>query len=81
MKQINDVAVLYYQNALSSTSNDINQLEQEWLQLQGATSNDLNDAWDEFLFLGGFDDQSDWLGSLGFSGQLNDQVYEFYTTP
>ena len=81
MNQLNDVAVAFYQEALVSTSNDINQLELEWLKLQGATSEDVNDAWQEFLFIGGFESKTEWLSSLGHTGQLNDQLYEFYTTP
>ena len=78
-QQLNDLAVAYYQTELSSTSSEINALELEWLQSLGATSNDLNDCWNEYLLLEGFTDKSEWLESLGFTGQLNDQLQAFYS--
>ena len=79
-QQLNDAAVSFYQFEIPSTLGDLNQLELEWLQLpaQGATSNDLNDAWAEFLDLAGFQSKSEWLDSLGHTGQLNDQQLAFY---
>ena len=79
-QQLNDLAVAYYQTELASTSSEINEMELEWLQSLGATSNDLNDAWAEYLLLGGFTDKFVWLESLGHTGQLNDQLLEFYAS-
>ena len=49
MSAYSDAGTNYYRAQLVRTDGQLNDLELQWLQMQGATSDDLNDAWDEFL--------------------------------
>ena len=79
MSHYNDSGVAYYRQELALDYGGLNDLELEWLRKQGATSPELNDAWDEFLELAGpFDSKSAWLSSLGYEGQVNDQMLAYW---
>jgi hypothetical protein len=63
----------------------INDLELRWLHLSGSSSDSLNDSWFEFLAARGFDDGSvldmkvQWLDSLGYVGEYNDKIAQFWS--
>lgn len=63
----------------------VNDLLLLWLQANGATSSNLNDAWYEMLvahqIVTPFHRNDAWyelLGSLGYTGSLNDREHEFW---
>ena len=87
MAHVNDLKKSAFQTALVTTSENIDDLEIEWLQVKGATSSHVNDAWLEVFGMtltitatGNFnDDAYAYLGSLGHAGAINERWVKFYS--
>ena len=87
MPHLNDLKKAAFQAALVTTSENIDDLEREWLLSKGATSDQVNDAWIEVFALtliavatGNYnDDAYAYLGSLGHDGTINERWFKFYS--
>jgi hypothetical protein len=85
MLQLNDLKLDALQQQTGMVG-DIDDLEWEWLiDLTGAgPDNTINDLWTYLLMQEGYydgnlnDRQFDWLGGLGYAGQLMDRWYQFW---
>ena len=87
MPHLNDLKKAAFKAAIVTTSENIDDLEIEWLQVKGATSDHVNDAWLEVFGMtltitatGNFnDDAYAYLGSLGHAGAINERWVKFYS--
>jgi len=69
---VNDLKHAALLTLLGLTEGHVSDLEGAWLETQGAES------FNDLAYKAGFAGPSEWLSSLGYTGHINDQWYQYW---